>query len=108
LAPAAEGGKKKSDPTVPIIVVIVGLLLLFVFGGCGSLAVPWPSLNGSHGYNGYNGGNGGSHPTHSSHYQCGDGGCRTHHGDQYRHEHRGSGHGWRKPGPTDDPDHHGG
>lgn len=50
---AGEGGKK-SDPTVPIIIGIVILLLVFVFGGCNGINLPVYNPGGgyNHGYNG--------------------------------------------------------
>jgi hypothetical protein len=96
---AGEGGKK-SDPTVPIIIGIVILLLIFVFGGCNGINLP--TFNPGGGY--YNG-------SHGSNY---NGGCDRYH-DRYHHRDcgggerddrdRGSGHERRHhPHSTETPD----
>lgn len=94
---AGEGGKK-SDPTVPIIIGIVILLLIFV-GGCNGVNLPV-----------YNPGGGGGGAAHGSHYS----GCDRYHGNRDcgggDHEDsdpdRGSGHERRHhhPRSTETPD----
>ncbi len=100
----AEGGKKKNDATVPIVIGIGALLLLLLFGGCGQISLPTIST-----------GNWGS-PTPTYYPRTCDSrryDCRGH-WDGSGHwvpdqsssgdEDRGAGHHRRKPRPSDDPD----
>jgi hypothetical protein len=91
---AGEGGKK-SDPTVPIIIGIVVLLLIVLFGGCNGINLPVYNRGGN-----YNGSHGSQYSGGCDHYHHGDcrgGGGEEDDGDS-RHDRR------HHPRATETPD----